>query len=333
MSGRRLLFGFAQGALLAVGLGFSPVWSAGSTDEAVTFLRQAQEAAQRLDYSGVYTYQQGAAMQSSRLVHVVDGTGERERLEVLDGEPREYLKQNGVVQCLLPRRKLILIEPHRSDHFPGVLLGSGEQISKHYSFRREPALRRVAGRDCSMAELRARDGLRYGYRICSDTQTHLILKAQTLDAQGRVVDQVVFNSLAVGDGTVRDGLTTRWDTRSWRILEPSVQPVDLAARGWRIVYPEGFVPLAEVSRLIRPGHQAEQLVLSDGLAAISVFIETFDPKRDQNVKQGAMSQGAMSIYRRRVAAYWLTAIGEVPAQTVRDVAHAVEYVPLAAHRK
>lgn len=97
MSGRRVLFGLAQGVVLALGLGLAPAWSA-QPDEAAAFLQQAQEAAQRLDYSGVYTYQQGASMQSSRIVHVVDGMGERERLEVLDGEPREYLKQNGIVQ-------------------------------------------------------------------------------------------------------------------------------------------------------------------------------------------------------------------------------------------
>jgi sigma-E factor negative regulatory protein RseB len=67
------------------------------------------------------------------------------------------------------------------------------------------------------------------------------------------------------------------------------------------------------------------------LAAISIFVETFDPKRDQNVKQGGMRQGALNIYRLRLASYWLTAVGEVPAQTVRDVARAVQYVPQAAH--
>jgi sigma-E factor negative regulatory protein RseB len=44
-----------------------------------------------------------------------------------------------------------------------------------------------------------------------------------------------------------------------------------------------------------------------------------------------MRQGALNIYRLRLASYWLTAVGEVPAQTVRDVAHAVQYVPKAAH--
>ncbi|MBV6271421.1 MucB/RseB C-terminal domain-containing protein [Alcaligenaceae bacterium CGII-47] len=331
MSDRGWFYGLARGVVFVLGLGGMPAWSAEPADQTMVLLKAAQEAAQHLDYSGVYTYQQGTSMQSSRIVHVVDGMGERERLEALDGEPREHLKQNGIVQCLLPRQKLILIEPHRSDRFPGVLLGAGEQIPRHYRFHREPTLHRVAGRECSMTELQARDDLRYGYRYCIDTQTHLILQAQTLDAHGQVIDQVVFNSLAVGKGTTHEGLKSRWDTRDWRILEPAIEPVDLLARGWRITYPEGFVPLAEISRLIRPEHKAEQLVLSDGLAAISVFIETFDPERDQTVKQGAMSQGAMNIYRRRVAAYWLTAIGEVPAQTVRDVAEAVEYVPLAAH--
>ncbi len=39
----------------------------------------------------------------------------------------------------------------------------------------------------------------------------------------------------------------------------------------------------------------------------------------------------MSIYRMRLASFWLTAVGEVPAQTVHDLAHAVQYLPQAAH--
>lgn len=302
-------------------------------DPGVALLHNIQAAARTLDYSGVYTYQQGASMLSSRIVHVVDGTGERERLEVLDGEPREYLRQGAVSQTLIPGHKLVLLQASRNDHFPSLLLGDAVRIPEHYELRQSARAYRVAGRECAVSELQARDQLRYSYRICTDLQTHLMLKAQTLDEHGRVIDQVAFSSVQIGKDADTEDLDSRWNTRDWRLVEEIIQPTDLAARGWRFSYPVGFVPLTEIVRVIRPGHHADQLVLSDGLAAISIFIETFDPERDQSIKQGSMSQGAINVYRKRVASFWLTAVGEVPAQTVHDIAHAVEYVPRAARRK
>src|SRR3546814_18903059 len=55
--------------------------TATTVDPALSMLQKIQTAARKLDYSGVFTYQQGPVMQSTRIVHVVDGTGERERIE------------------------------------------------------------------------------------------------------------------------------------------------------------------------------------------------------------------------------------------------------------
>ena len=46
-------------------------------------------------------------MRSSRIIHVVDGTGERERLEVLDGSPREFIRHNETQLCLIPEKNLV----------------------------------------------------------------------------------------------------------------------------------------------------------------------------------------------------------------------------------
>jgi len=332
-AGRGLLLVLAVALAGALGVPTGARAQDQKPDAGVAFLQKVQAAARSLDYSGVYTYQQGTSMQSTRIVHVVDGTGERERLEILDGEPREYLRQGSISQTLIPAHKLVLLQSSRSDHFPSLLLGEAAAIPAHYELRQSSRSYRVAGRDCAVSELLARDSLRYSYRICTDLESHLMLKAQTLDEQGRVVDQVAFGNVQLGKDTNTHELDSRWNTRDWRLVEETIQSTDLAARGWRFAYPVGFVPLTQIVRVIRPGHQADQLVLSDGLAAISVFIETFDPERDQNVRQGGMSQGAINVYRKRVASFWLTAVGEVPAQTVRDIAHAVEYVPRAARRE
>lgn len=87
-------------------------------EDPVLLLSSIQQAARKQDYAGVFMYQQGESIQSSRLVHVLDGTGERERLEILDGQPREYLRHNEDVQCLIPERKTVLLERRRGDRFP-----------------------------------------------------------------------------------------------------------------------------------------------------------------------------------------------------------------------
>jgi sigma-E factor negative regulatory protein RseB len=66
------------------------------------------------------------------------------------------------------------------------------------------------------------------------------------------------------------------------------------------------------------------MVLSDGLAAVSVFIEpaTGKPAVSQT---GLVRQGATNVYVRSVGNYWVTVVGEAPAESVKYIADAVEY--------
>ncbi len=314
----------------------SPVLAASapstSTDPGVVLLRKVQEAARGLDYSGVYTYQQGATMVSSRIVHIVDGTGERERIEMLDGAPREYIRHNDVTRSLIPQKKLVILERRRGDRFPAMLIGDGENIPSNYIIKTGDSTSRIAGRECKVVELIPKDGRRYGYRICTDTKTNLLLKAQTLDSAQSVIDQIAFNSLQVGAKVAPDELASSWDTQGWKILETSMVAVDLPKAGWRIPFPAGFQALTQVTRPMATGKKVNQLVMSDGMAAISVFIEPFDGATDTPLAKGAMHKGAMNVFRTRIGDYWLTALGEVPAETLRDIAERTEYVPLGVNK-
>lgn len=307
------------------------VTPAAAPEDMVQLLSRIQQAARKQDYAGVFMYQQGETIQSSRLVHVLDGTGERERLEILDGQPREYLRHNEDVQCLIPERKTVLIERRRGDRFPGLLLGDPANLSKHYRIRAESALHRVAGRECRLITIEPVDKLRYGYRLCADVETNLLLKAQTLNAARGVVEQVSFTSLRLGSEVDPQSLASRWNTRDWKVLEPSMKQVDLAAQGWRIPAPEGFtVIIMQVARSMGRSGTVSQVVLSDGLAAISVFIEPYDSLRGHTPPHGAAQRGSITVYGTRIADFWLTAVGEVPLTTLEQLAQGTEYVPAAA---
>lgn len=301
--------------------------------DADALLGRIQDAARKLDYAGIFTYQQGEMIQSSRLVHVVDGTGERERLEVLDGEPREYLRHNDDVQCLVPEHKTVLVQHKRADRFPGLLLGEAPGLSKFYRIRTDPTPHRVAGRECRMITIEPLDKQRYGYRLCADMENNLLLKAQTLSASNTVVEQVAFTALRIGPEVNPKQLESRWATQDWKVMQSAMKPVDLAALGWRIHMPAGFVQVSQVARTMGQGDAVSQIVLSDGLAAISVFIEPFDKKRNSHQPHGAYRRGAINVYGTRIADFWLTALGEVPAATLEQLAQSTEYVPPAAAPK
>ena len=67
----------------------------------------------------------------------------------------------------------------------------------------------------------------------------------------------------------------------------------------------------------------QQMVYTDGLASLSVFIE----KKSDLTQGGVSSMGAVNAAIRILDDYSVTAIGEVPAITVQQVAESVAYQP------
>lgn len=293
-------------------------------DPGLALMSRLQQAAHGLDYEGIYIYQQGAVMLASRIVHVTDMQGERQRVEVLDGRKRrEILRHNDEVQSLFPEMEIVLVEHRQTEHFPALFIGSAEQLAESYSFRVEDDLGRVAGRPCQIAHVVPRDALRWSFRLCVDQESGLLLKAQTVDSQGAVLEQVAFSEVQIGDDQVdRALLEPRHDTRDWKRMRPG-EPVDLVAAGWHIVAPHGFHPVSQQRRTLKHHQQVHQMVLSDGLAAISVFIESYEPGRIESPP--AVQYGATNIFSRQEGDFWLTVLGEVPADTVRQVAETITY--------
>ena len=306
--------------------------TASASSPEATLLRQIQQAARRLNYEGVFTFQQGEAIESSRLIHVFDGQDEKERIEVLDGPPREYLRRNDEVQSLLPEQKIILREQQRGDRFPGLLLADPVALEAHYQLRTSPEPYRVAGRSCRVVEIKPRDAHRYGYRLCADIASNLLLKAQTLTGEGAVLEQVAFTQVTIGQAINEQALQPSWPTADWSSQESKQQLIDLGALGWRVPAPPGYLPTSQLSRVFADQRTVNQLVLSDGLATISIFIEPYRVERSEYLSQGAARSGSVNIFGIRIANFWLTVLGEVPAATLELLAQSIQYVPPAGSR-
>jgi len=303
-----------------------------SSSPEATLLQQIQKAARHLNYEGVFTFQQGESIESSRMIHLFDGQDEKERIEVLDGPPREYLRRNDEVQSLFPEQKLILREQQRGDRFPGLLVADPTALEAHYQLRTSTELYRVAGRSCRVIEITPRDAHRYGYRLCADSASNLLLKAQTITSDGAVLEQVAFTHVTIGHVITEQALEPAWPITDWSTQHNKQQVIDLGAMGWRVPAPPGYLPTSQLARVFADQRTVNQLVLSDGLATISIFIEPYRAERSEYLSQGAARSGSVNIFGIRIANFWLTVLGEVPATTLELLAQSIQYVPPVGSR-
>jgi len=303
-------------AVLALAAGAAQAQS----PETLTWLRKIHEATQQLSYSGTFVYQNGKRTETSRITRFVDAGGDIEKLEVMDGVPREIVRTRDTVRCYLPESRVVKVERRTDRSFPALLPEKISALTRHYDITLGET-RRIAGFDCQAVVLTPKDNLRYGYRLYADVGTGMLLRAVTTDESGESVEQFTFTQLSIGKVT-RDMVRSRHAASAWRVEHADAQPARLAGWGLAADLP-GFQKVTELKRRLGESRPVGQMVYSDGLAAVSVFIEPLQGR--EPVHTGLASMGAIHIYTREVANHVVTVVGEAPALSVQRFAHAVEY--------
>jgi sigma-E factor negative regulatory protein RseB len=288
-------------------------------DVALDWLKQAETAAKQQNYSGVYVYHHGEHIEVLRVLHRVDAKGEQEKVEVLDGTPRQFLRINNDVYCHFPGGKQVRLErnaPRR--FFPALLPANPASLLDYYNARLGGS-ERVAGRLCQVLLLEPRDGYRYAYNLWLDRQTGLPLKSRIVNGSGNVVSMYVFSEIQIGKAP--DAELFFNDLAGKSILKASLnQPASLA---WKVTPPPGFVRVQAAVRAL-PGKQmpVTHLVFSDGLSVLSMFLEPVDPHMPK--MQGLAAEGAIGVYAREVDGYFVTTLGEVPNAALIETGNSVE---------
>lgn len=290
------------------------------------WIQAVRRAALRINYSGTVVYQAGGEMRSSRITHLFDGVHSLERIQTLDGKPREFIRRrsasNDEVQCLIPESRRVVVEQRSvEDSFPGLSSAAPEEILERYVLTLG-SIERVAGIECQLLTLEPKDTARYGYRLWVDRATGLLLKAQTLNERHEVIEQIAFSDVRIGERIERSKLRPAWSTEGWAVQRSQYRAADLAQKGWLVPVPDGFRKTQEVERRIA-GADALQVVFSDGLATVSVFIEPNSQSKSTSDEVNHL--GPTSAYARRVGESLVTVVGEVPPSTVRAVAASVEF--------
>ena len=313
------MIAWRSAALLCMPL-LSFVGTVQAQTDALGWLRKMQDATRSLSYSGTFVYQHGGRSETSRITRLA--SADTERLEVLDGMPRELVRTRDTVRCYLPESHVVKVERRTPDrNFPALLPGELNTLARNYDISLGE-LRRIGGFECQAVVLAPKDNLRYGYRLYADTGSGMLVRAVTVDAGGNAVEQFTFTQLDIGRVTP-DMVKPRHAATGWRVEDAAAAPARLA--GWSVnAELPGFHKVVELTRRMGESKPVGQLVFSDGLAAVSVFIEPLAPHREP-ARTGLASLGAIHIYTREVANHMVTVVGEAPAASVQRIADAVQY--------
>lgn len=295
-------------------------------NDAYLWLQRMNQASHALNYTGVFLYQSQGRSETSYIVHLVDASGEHERLETLAGAPREVVRHNEDVQCFLPLDRVVVNDRLLPGRQPGRLISKPAALAEFYNIRLG-ALARVAGRDTQQLVLEPRDDMRYGHQLWVDLASGLLLRAHMLNEQGTIVEQFSFSEVALGVDIDREKLKPK-AARSgdWKVI--NARGVELLApdSGWIFrKLPPGFRSVSLLKRPVRRGGEnAVHAVFSDGLANVSVFVEAVAEGATGVAQSAPVSGGSTGIYRRVVGDRMVTVLGEVPALALQRIAEGVE---------
>jgi len=314
-----------------------PAWAGGnvvSGPEARQWLLRMHNAATQSNYQGTLVVSAEGSMSSSRIAHYCEGKDSFERVDMLDGQPRRVLRHNDQVLTLWPNAKTARLEQREAvQPFPSLLTGSEEQLFERYELVSEgPG--RVAGFDAAVFVLRPRDDARFAQRLWAEQSSGLLLRADVVAADGRVLESSAFTDLSIGAKTKPQAAHTVQGALKqldgWRVLKSVSQRTSLEAEGWQIKVPvAGFRQSSCVKRLLEAAaddnRQAPAEVLhaifTDGLTHVSLFVE---PLRTDRQRSGGAASGATHSWMQERGAHWITVVGDVPLATLKQFAAALE---------
>jgi sigma-E factor negative regulatory protein RseB len=315
--------------LPALALGLACSAQAAPGVDPIAWLQRAAQASRNASYAGTFVHNNGERTSTVRITHVTVGGDEHERIEALDGPPYEIVRRNEEMFCYFPDAKTVRLDRRiNARFFPSIFRGSPEVIAASYDVKLG-STERVLGYECQWIRLEPRDSMRFSQRLCAEVGTGLVIRAKTLNEQRQVIEQSTFTDLKLGPHVARNDVKSIFEARVKQWITDA-QPREEAKgveSGWAVNNaPAGFRKVTELRRTL-PGRAqpVSQIILSDGLASLSVFVEpNAAPRR---TAEAATEDGTTTYFVRPMGEHLVTVLGEVPLAAAQQVAQSVARRP------
>lgn len=309
--------------LLLISISVSGIVVAGESAQAVEWLERMTKAMRQMSYQGTFVYIRDNLVETMRITHVADESGVRERMYSISGPRREVIRNRKGVRCVLEDEGAV-VEDYAvaNSYFPELPLAEIADSDAYRMYLRGTA--RIAGHTAHRISILPQDEFRYGYDFWLEEQTGLLLKWVLRNSKDKALAKLVFTDFSIGSEVDASELKSDTPVGDFKVLptfSPAKPVVERSSPHWLPnLLPAGF-KLSSHSHETNAGGSFEHLVYSDGLAAVSVYIEKQGSQI--GVMQGVGQLGTNNAFSRLHGNLQITAIGEVPAITVKTIANSM----------
>ena len=287
---------------------------------------QINASANTTSYKGTLTYSHGAHTEAMQVFRVVDNHGFRERIYALTGAPSEIVRTNKAVWCYFPERregfyKATNEKLYRISDLQSVQVS---ELRKYYSMQNR-GQDRIANRLTKRVLLAPKDAFRYGHELWIDEETGLLLRSDLLETDAGIIDSYMFVDITldaqISDSDLQPSLSTTNANFAWGFSLPDDSPMTADELRWAVKsVPDGFKKVKHV-RSTSENSMTEQIIFSDNLATVSLFIQKQD--ENENGFVGFSRLGSVNAYGRIINDFHVIVMGDVPAKTVSVIGNSV----------
>lgn len=289
---------------------------AAAAESAEDWLARMTRALATVDYEGTLVYLDGSRVETLKVFR--SARQERERLVTLSGTHREIVREGDTLICIGAGLPTVAYEGSPLARWQAAADAVQAGLIPDYTLRllgRE----RVAGYPAQALALMPRDDLRYGYRVWLDVQTALPLRIDLIavDAKAPPLEQLMFSEVAIGKTPAAADLQPSVGEYTRHFSLSAGHGASADTDGWQVRdLPPGFE-----LRTSTHNDGGIQLMYSDGLASVSVYIE---PGRGNGADASAARAGAVHAHSLKLGDRHVYVIGKVPARTVERFARGVQ---------
>jgi sigma-E factor negative regulatory protein RseB len=275
-------------------------------------------AVQSTRYEGTVIRIKDGQAEALKVVHTIKDGVVMEKVVAQEGNGLEIIRIGNEVHCILPDKKSVLVEQwgDQSTLF-STLPSSDVHFGNEYDVsivRKE----RIAGREAIMLAIRPHDGYRYGHRIWLDTETSFPLQTKLM-SEGTAIEQVKFAEITLNHEIHASALEPSYSTEHFTFLQQSSGHAGtvIETRWISDELPAGFSVVSVHEETMGDSDEdVTHILFSDGLANVSVFVAA----NQGGHAVGAAQFGGSNSFSVVHGDHEVTAIGEVPAVTVQQIA-------------
>jgi sigma-E factor negative regulatory protein RseB len=306
-----------------------------SGEGAQAILQKMAKAMAYTNYQGTVVFLKNDKLETMKYFHTSEQNKQQERLVSLNSPLREIVRNSDEVRCHFKATQQVIVDHRPYEHsFIVDVPDSFEGLDSTYEFE-TMGEEDVAMLPAVMIAIKPKDEFRYDRRIWVAKNHFLPLKAVVYDANGKILEQVVFTELKVDKQLDEKQLAqtnspnATADSVDHKKPNHTVLPVDAAFE--LTTLPQGFKKIFFTRKPLNKSEQpVDHLLLGDGFATVSVYMKENapDPEAKPSPAEEIQTLGAVNSLSLTVSDSQITVLGEVPIPTIKFIA---ENIKLLAH--